>query len=162
LALHGLSTATPSTTWKEKAPPPALNGWVSLAEQRWVSSSERHSFDSTGAEVPKTSLGKQRGLPLTIPDAGSSGAGELSRTIKGLMGVGDPLRSRRLRPVFVSAKDATELSRFGLNELFDIKSPGQYRLTYQQRIYQLDPTNKLTGLTLPLVVAPVEVRVVPE
>ena len=42
MALHGLSTTTPSTTWTEKAPPPALNGWVSLAEQRWVSSAERH------------------------------------------------------------------------------------------------------------------------
>src|SRR5208337_2013223 len=37
-----LSTPTLSTTWKEKAPPPALNGWVSSVEQRRVSSAERH------------------------------------------------------------------------------------------------------------------------
>jgi len=30
------------TTWKEKTPPPGVDGWISLAAQDWVNLSERH------------------------------------------------------------------------------------------------------------------------
>jgi hypothetical protein len=113
--------------------------------------------DATGTEVPKTALGNQRGLPLTTQSATSGGASDFSRALGTLFGVGSPRRSSGFRPVFLSARDATSIGSFNLNEFFDVKSPGKYRLTYQQRLYQFGATNKLTGLTMPMVVVPIEI-----
>jgi hypothetical protein len=114
-------------------------------------------LDAAGTQVPKTALGKQRGLPLTIGQAGSGHGEGLGEAIGNALGFGNPRRSRNYRPVFLSARDATPIHRVNLNELFEIKSPGQCRLTYQQRLYQLNSTNKLAGLTMPMVVVPIDV-----
>ena len=110
-------------------------------------------LDAAGAEVRKTALGRQRGLPLTIPSSG--GATGLSREVGALMGLGDPRRSA-LRLISLAARDAMAIGEFNLSEFFDIESPGKYRLMYQQKLYQLDSSNKLTGLSMPQVVVPID------
>jgi hypothetical protein len=110
-------------------------------------------FDTNGMEVAKTALGKQRGLPLTITNSSSGGIGDISRAI-----FGDVRRPRGFRPVFLSGKDATEIGSVNLNELFEINSPGKYCLTYQQRFIQSDSTNKPTGLTMPMVIVPLDIH----
>ena len=102
-------------------------------------------FDTNGMLVAKTALGKQRGLPLTITHSSSDGI------------FGSVRRPRGFRPVFLSGKDVTEIGSVNLNELFEINSPGKYRLTYQQRFMQSDSTNKPTGLTMPMVVVPLDI-----
>ena len=111
--------------------------------------------DATGAEVPKTVLGKQRGLPLTI-EAAAGGPKDFSRAMGTWLGIGDPRRSRGFRPVFLSPQETTAIANFDLKQLFEVRTPGKYRLTYQQRLCQNDSTNKLTGLTMPIVVVPIE------
>jgi hypothetical protein len=71
---------------------------------------------------------------------------------------GNVRRPRGFRPVFLSGKDVTEIGSVNLNELFEINSPGKYRLTYQQRFIQSDSTNKPTGLTMPTVIIPLDIH----
>jgi hypothetical protein len=110
-------------------------------------------FDTNGIEVVKTDLGKQRGLPLTITNSSSDGIGNVARVI-----FGNVRRPRGFRPVFLSGKDVTEIGSVNLNELFEINSPGKYRLTYQQRFIQSDSTNKPIGLTMPTVIVPLDIH----
>jgi hypothetical protein len=110
-------------------------------------------FDTNGMEVAKTALGKQRGLPLTITNSSSDGIGDIARAI-----FGNVRRPKGFRPVFLSGKDVTEIGSVNLNELFEINSPGKYRLTYQQRFIEYDSTNKPTGLTMPTVIVPLDMH----
>jgi hypothetical protein len=99
-------------------------------------------FDPNGMLVAKTALGKQRGLPLTVADSSD----------------GNVRRPRSFRPVSLSAKNATEIGSVNLNELFEIKSPGKYRLTYQQRFIQFDSTNQPTVMNMPTVNVPLDIH----
>lgn len=110
-------------------------------------------FGTNGMEVAKTALGKQRGLPLTITNSASGGIEDVARAM-----FGNVRRPRGFRPVFLSGKDVTEIGSVNLNELFEINSPGKYRLTYQQRFIQSDSTNKPTGLTMPTVIIPLDIH----
>jgi len=110
-------------------------------------------FDTNGMEVAKTALGKQRGLPLAITNSSSDGIEDVARAI-----FGNVRRPRGFRPVFLSGKDVTEIGSVNLNELFEINSPGKYRMTYQQRFIQSDSTNKPTGLTMPTVIVPLDIH----
>jgi hypothetical protein len=110
-------------------------------------------FDTNGMEVAKTALGKQRGLPLTITNSSSDGIEDIARAI-----IGNVRRPRGFRPVFLSGKDVREIGSVNLNELFEINSPGKYRLTYQQRFIQSDSTNKPTGLTMPTAIVPLDIN----
>jgi hypothetical protein len=110
-------------------------------------------FDTNGMAVAKTALGKQRGLPLTMANSTSGGIENVAKAI-----FGNVRRPGVFRPVFLSGKDVAEISRVDLNELFEINSPGKYRLTYQQRFIQSDSTNKLTGLTMPTVIVPLDIH----
>lgn len=113
--------------------------------------------DSNGKEVPKTALGKQKGQPLTLGNQTSQGT-----LPEELTGFGHVRHSRGFRPVFLSAKDAADCGRFNLNDLFEVKSPGKYRLIYQQRLYQFDPQSKLKGITLLAVTVPLEINYIPD
>ena len=93
-------------------------------------------YDSSGNEVPKTPLGQLQGKPL-------------SNDLKG---------SRRMRWVMIAPKDATDCLIINLNDYFEIKTPGKYRLTYQQRLYQIGADGIPKGMTLPMVIAPIEIR----
>jgi len=110
-------------------------------------------FGTNGMEVAKTAMGKQRGLPLTITNSASGGIEDVARAM-----FGNVRRPRGFRPVFLSGKDVTEIGSVNLNELFEINSPGKYRLTYQQRFIQSDSTNKPTGLTMPTVIIPLDIH----
>jgi hypothetical protein len=114
--------------------------------------------DATGAEVSKTALGRRRGLPLNIPNASSGGAEDLTRTLRALLGFDTPRRRRGFRPVLLSAGDAAEIGRFDLGELFVLEPPGTYRLTFTQRFYRLGLTNSLSGVTMPSVSLPLDIR----
>lgn len=111
-------------------------------------------YDTSGKAVPMIKLGKQQGQPLSLE-------GQNPRTTSGLFDGHNNQGIRRLRPVFVSAKDATECGRFDLNDYFEIKTPGQYRLTYQQRFYRMNTNGILTGVILPLVTVPLNITNVP-
>ena len=39
-----------------------------------------------------------------------------------------------------------------------LKPPGSYLLTYHQRLYQLGTTNDITGLMMPSVTVPLDIR----
>ena len=113
-------------------------------------------FDTNGMEVAKTAVGKQRGLPLTIANSSSGGIEDVLRPI-----FFNGPRPRGFRPMFLSGlsgKDAAQIGSVNLNELFEINSPGKYRLTYQQRFIQSDSTNKPTGLTMPTVIVPLDIH----
>ena len=114
--------------------------------------------DSNGKEVPKTALGKQKGQPLTLGNQTSKGTSIVVEMLKELTGFGHVQHSRGFRPVFLPAKDAADCGRFNLNDLFEVKSPGKYRLTYQQRLYQFDPQSTLKGITMPEVTVPLEIN----
>lgn len=115
-------------------------------------------IDANGTEVSKTALGKQRGRPLTIVrNATPAVLEQFGRLARAYLGLVNPRRSRVLRPVMLSARDAVGLGSINLNEIFEIKSPGKYRLTYQQRLLQLGPTNNPVGITMPIVVVPIEI-----
>jgi len=110
-------------------------------------------FDTNGMEVAKTALGKQRGSPLTIANSSAYGIKDDAR------GIFDHVRPPRgFRPVFLSGKDVAEIGSVNLKELFEIRSPGKYRLTYQQRFIQSYSTNKPTGLTMPMVIVPLDIH----
>ncbi|HZI32468.1 MAG TPA: hypothetical protein VFF11_09000, partial [Candidatus Binatia bacterium] len=91
--------------------------------------------DATGNEVRRTALGSQQGKPLS-PD-------------------GDPVE---LRPIGLKAEDVSQCVRFNLNAYFEIKSPGRYRLTYQQRLYRVEPNGTLDGVILPEIELSVEIH----
>lgn len=114
-------------------------------------------YDSSGKEVPKTALGEQQGQPLSLD-------GQDPRKTTGIMDQffgNNNQGGRRLRPIFVSAKDATECARFNLNDYFEIKTPGKYRLTYQQRFYRWNTNSILNGVILPTVTVPLDINYVP-
>ena len=92
-------------------------------------------YDPFGKEVPKTALGEQQGKPLLL-DAHAPG----------------------ISPVFLAAKGAASCQRFNLNAYFEIKTPGQYRFTYQQRLYQINTSGIPEGMTLPRVTNPIEIQ----
>ena len=81
--------------------------------------------------------------------------------INGIFNGGNVRNERRLRPVFVSAKDATDCGRFKLEDYFEIKTPGQYRLTYQQRFYRWNTNSILTGVIMPIANVPLDVSYIP-
>lgn len=114
-------------------------------------------YDASGKEVPKTSMGKQQGQPLSLD-------GQDPRKPNGLMdeifGGRNYRHGQRLRPVYVSAKDATDCGRFNLADYFEIKTPGQYRLIYQQRFYRWNTNSILTGVIMPAVNVPLNVSYV--
>ena len=91
--------------------------------------------DPNGASVPLTPVGEQRGLPL------DEGGGA-----KSLM-------------IFLHPGEAKNIERINLNEMFDIaaKPPGEYHLTFIQRLYHSDPTNGMSGLIMPMVVLPMAI-----
>jgi len=49
-----------------------------------------------------------------------------------------------------------------LTELFQIKSPGKYRLLYQQRLLQLTTNFQSSGIVFPTVALPLDISTVPE
>lgn len=102
-------------------------------------------FDPNGMEVAKTAVGKQRGLALTVAESTAGGI------------LGNFVRPRGFRSVFLSGKDAAEIGSIRLNELYEMNAAGKYRLMYQQRFIQFDFTNKPTGLTMPAVLVPLEI-----
>jgi len=91
-------------------------------------------FDSSGNEVPKTAFGAQQGKPLLM-DAHAQG----------------------VTSVFIAVEDAVKCERFNLNAYFEIKTPGEYRLTYRQRLFQIKANGTPEGMTLPIVSVPVEI-----
>jgi hypothetical protein len=101
-----------------------------------------------GQEVPKTALGKQRGLPLQIKDSSAS----LSEFF-----VEGP-RPTGTRAMYVPARDASIIGRFNLLELFEIKKPGKYIMRYQQRFYQMDPTIRPAPIIWPVITYPLELH----
>jgi hypothetical protein len=96
---------------------------------------EMSLYDSLGNEVQRTTLGAQQGKPLLM-DAHAQG----------------------VSPIFVAAKDAAKCERFNLNAYFEIKTPGEYRLTYQQRLFQIKANGTPAGMTLPMVTSPVDIQ----
>jgi len=115
-------------------------------------------YDSSGNEVLKTDLGKKQGQPLSLDGQNPTKAPGVMDDINALFGTSNVRRGRGLRPVFVSAKDATDCGRFNLNDYFEIKSPGNYKLTYQQRFYWWNTNSTLTGITMPMVTVPLEIH----
>lgn len=118
-------------------------------------------YDASGKEVPKTALGKQQGQPLSLDSQIPRKAPSLMDKIKGLLGGSNVRPGRMLRPVFVSAKDATDCGRFNLNDYFEIKIPGKYRLTYQQRFYRSNTNSMFTGVIMPMVNVPLDITNIP-
>ncbi|HTX22132.1 MAG TPA: hypothetical protein VMD27_09805 [Candidatus Aquilonibacter sp.] len=92
-------------------------------------------YDASGNEVPKTSLGEQQGKPL-------------------LMGA----HARGVTALFIAAKDAAKCAEFNLNAYFEIKTPGNYRFTYQQRLFQIKADGIPEGITLPAVAVPIKIQ----
>jgi hypothetical protein len=109
-------------------------------------------YDASQKEVPKTGLGKQQGQPLSLD-------GQNPRTSQGLFD--DRNNFRRLRPIFNRVNDATDCGRFNLNDYFEIKTPGQYRLTYQQRFYRMNTNSILSGVIMPMVTVPLDISNIP-
>ncbi|HXF11420.1 MAG TPA: hypothetical protein VN625_11595, partial [Desulfuromonadaceae bacterium] len=91
--------------------------------------------DSSGAKVSKTLLGLRQGQPLSAKP-----------------------RPIRLEPVSVPVRDAVVSARFDLRAYFDIRTPGDYLLTYRQRLYRVTPAGKLEPLIFPPVTLPVKIR----
>jgi hypothetical protein len=91
--------------------------------------------DASGNEVRRTALGAQQGKPLSPAS--------------------DPVE---LRPIGLKAGDVSQCTRFNLNAYFEIKSSGQYRLSYQQRLYQVEPKGTLDGVILPEIELSVEIQ----
>jgi hypothetical protein len=114
-------------------------------------------YDAGGKEVPKTALGKQQGQPLSLDGQKPGRTGGLMNEVFG----NDYRNGVQIRPVFVSAKDATECERFDLNDYFKITTPGKYRLTYQERLYRWNTNSILTGVILPTVAVPLDISYVP-
>jgi hypothetical protein len=92
-------------------------------------------YDLLGKEVPKTTYGKQQGKPLSL-------AGHVAG----------------VTPMFLEAKDAAKCGRFNLNAYFEIMISGTYRLTYQQRLFQLGTNGIPEVISLPAVTAPVQIQ----
>ena len=92
-------------------------------------------YDPLGKEVPKTTLGEQQGKPLS-----------LAAHVAGVT------------PVFLGAKDAATCGRFNLNAYFEITMSGTYRLTYQQRLFQIGTDGIPELISLPAVTVPVQVQ----
>jgi hypothetical protein len=113
-------------------------------------------YDSSGNEVPKTALGKQHGQSLSLDGQNPAKTPSVMDDINPILVNGNIRRNRMMEPVFVSVKDATECGRFNLNDYFEIKSPGNYKLTYQQRFYRWNTNSTLTGITMPTVTVPLE------
>jgi hypothetical protein len=115
-------------------------------------------YDSSGNEVQKTALGKQQGQPLSLDGQNPTKTPGVMDDINAFFGAGNVRRGHGLRPVFVSAKDATDCGRFNLNDYFEIKSPGNCKLTYQQRFYRWNTNLTLTGIAMPTVTVPLEIH----
>ena len=92
-------------------------------------------YDPLGKEVPKTTLGEQQGKPLS-----------LAAHVAGVT------------LVFLGAKDAAICGRFNLNAYFEITMSGMYRLTYQQRLFQIGTNGIPEVIFLPAVTAPVQIQ----
>jgi hypothetical protein len=118
-------------------------------------------YDASGKEVPKTTLGKQQGQPLSLNGQNPRKSPGVMDEINAIFGSGNVRRRNSFRPLFLSAKDATECGRFNLNDYFDINSPGKYRLAYQQRFYRWNTNSTLTGITLPMVTVPLDIQYIP-
>lgn len=117
-------------------------------------------YDSGGKEVPKTVLGRQQGQPLSMDGQDPRKTQGAWNELNVFLG-GHSVRRSTLRPVFLSEKDATVLCRLNVNDYFEIKSPGKYRLTYQQRLYRRNTNSTLTGITMPMVTVPLDISHIP-
>jgi hypothetical protein len=115
-------------------------------------------YDTSGKEVPKTALGRQQGQPLSLDGQNSRKPPGFMDDIKAFFGTGNVRRIRGFRPVFLPPKDAIEYGRFNLNDYFEIKSVGKYRLIYQQRFYQWNTNSTPTSITMPMVTLPLEIH----
>ena len=118
-------------------------------------------YDASGKEIPKTTLGQQQGQPLSLDGQNPRKAPGLMDEINGFLGGGNVRHGRGLRPIFVSAKDATDCGRFNLTDYFKIKIPGKYRLTYQQRFYRSNTNSILNGIIMPMVTVPLDITYIP-
>ena len=103
-------------------------------------------YDLEGREVPKTALGRQQGQPLSLDDKPVPG-GQHDLGLLWTSGLAPD--TGRVWPVFVSRGQAEECSQFKLTDYFEISAPGQYRLRFQQRLYQLHTNSVLIGINLP-------------
>jgi hypothetical protein len=116
--------------------------WLPKPEERFGAS----LYDAAGKEVRRTALGKNHEQPLLWqekPGSGVSGG------------------RRALKPMFGYSRDATHCLSFDLHDLFEIKQPGHYRLTYQQRLYRRARTGAIEEIHLPMVMMPIEIFITP-
>ena len=91
--------------------------------------------DASGNPVSRTELGAQQGKPLSLAD-----------------------QTQPLRPLPIAPKDVALVARFELDAYFKIAAAGTYRLTYQQRLFQIGANGTPENVLLPPVTVPVEIR----
>ena len=113
-------------------------------------------YDSAGEEVPKTALGKRLGKPLSR--IGQDLRPKYENNDGWSFGIPRP---SPIKPVYLSARSVAQCGEFNLNDYFEIKTTGNYRLTYQQRFYLCGTNTSYIGLSLPTVVVPLNVTYIP-
>jgi hypothetical protein len=104
--------------------------------------------DSSGQEVPKTTVGTKQGKSLSSDN----------QSPKGLPEQRAMLNSYRFRWLSLPANEAVKCGRFDLNTYFNISEPGKYSVTYQQRLFQVETNRIRNGLILPPVTVPIDVQ----